>query len=81
MFDIDDFSLKEYKTLECPSGSSSFVAEAKNKCGIHAIGCEPLLGKDLETSVERGETDIDYIMEFQVHAILTSGIVIRLQTS
>jgi hypothetical protein len=60
---IDDISLKEYKILECPSRSSSFVAEAKNKYGIHAIGCDPLFGKDLETSIERGETDIDYIMQ------------------
>ena len=63
MFDIDDISLKEYEILECPSRSSSFVAEAKNKYGIHAIGCDPLFGKDLETSIERGETDIEYIMQ------------------
>lgn len=63
MRDSDDISLKEYKTLDCPSGSSSFVAEAKNRYGIHAIRCDPLFSKDLETSVERGKTDIEYIMQ------------------
>jgi len=61
MFDIDDISLKEYKILDCPSGSSSFVAEAKNRYGIHAIRCDPLFGKDLETSVERGRQILDLL--------------------
>jgi hypothetical protein len=43
MFGLDDVtSLKKYNAiLDCPSGASSFVAEAA-KYGINAVGCDPL---------------------------------------
>jgi hypothetical protein len=64
MFDIDDISaFKDYSILDCPSGASSFVAEAKNKYGIHAVGCDPLFGEGLNTLAELGEADIEYVMQ------------------
>jgi hypothetical protein len=58
-----DFSLwKECKILDCPAGASSFVAEA-NKNGIHAVGCDPLFGNDLQVLIKRGEADIEHVIE------------------
>jgi hypothetical protein len=48
--------------LDCHSGASSFVTEAKNKYGIRAVGCDPLFGEGLNTLAERGEADIEYVM-------------------
>jgi hypothetical protein len=40
MFGINDIPSLKYNTiLDCPSGASSFVAEANNKHGIQAVGC------------------------------------------
>ena len=64
MFGLDDVtSLKKYDTiLDCPSGSSSFVAEAV-EFGINAVGCDPLFGKDLEILREQGIRDIEYVVQ------------------
>lgn len=65
MFDIDndDASLKSrYKSiLDCPSGASSFVAEATNKYGIQVVGCDPLFD-DVNTLARKGE-DIEYVIK------------------
>lgn len=50
------------KILDCPAGASSFVAEA-NKRGIHAVGCDPLFGKDLKTLIACGKADIEHVIE------------------
>jgi hypothetical protein len=49
MFGINDIpSLKIYNTiLDCPSGASSFVAEANSKHRMQAIGCDRLFDKDV----------------------------------
>jgi hypothetical protein len=45
-------SLKRYNTiLDCPSGASSFVAEANSKNETQAIGCNCLFDKDVETLI------------------------------
>lgn len=64
MFGLDDVtSLKKYDTiLDCPSGSSSFVAEAV-EFGINAVGCDPLFDKDLEILREQGIRDIEYVVQ------------------
>jgi len=63
MFRIDDIDLlKKYRILDCPSGASSFVAEA-NKLGIDAVGCDPLFDKDPKILQEQGEKDIEYVVE------------------
>lgn len=64
MFGIDDLvSLKNYNAvLDCPSGASSFVAEAA-RYKINAIGCDPLFGKDAKVLCEQGEKDIEYVIK------------------
>jgi hypothetical protein len=57
-------SLERYNTiLDCPSGASSFVAEANSKHGIQAIGCDRLFDKDVETLSKWGEDDIEYTIQ------------------
>jgi hypothetical protein len=64
MFSIDDIDhLKKYRILDCPSGASSFVAEAHNKHGINIVGCDPLFGKDPKILQEQGDQDIEYVVE------------------
>jgi hypothetical protein len=64
MFGIDDLvSLKNYNAvLDCPSGASSFVAEAA-RYKINVIGCDPLFGKDAKVLREQGEKDIEYVIK------------------
>ncbi len=62
MFRIDDIHrLKRYnRILDCPSGASSFVAEA-NKYGVNTVGCDPLFDKDSRLLQKQGEQDIEYV--------------------
>jgi len=55
--------LKKYKSiLDCPSGAS-FVAEAANKYGIKAVGCDPLIDDDVDTLSKQERIDIEYVIE------------------
>jgi len=64
MFSIDDIDhLKKYRILDCPSGASSFVAEAHNKHGINIVGCDLLFDKDPKILQEQGDQDIEYVVE------------------
>ena len=65
MFGLEDVaSLKKYNSiLDCPSGASSFVAEAANKYGIKAVGCDPLFDNDVDTLAKRGRKDIEYVIQ------------------
>ncbi len=60
---IDD--LKKYnKIIDCPSGASSFVAEANtNIQNSTVIGCDPLFDKSLEYLERKGQEDISYVIE------------------
>jgi hypothetical protein len=49
--------------LDCPSGASSFVAEAHNKHGINIVGCDLLFDKDPKILQEQGDQDIEYVVE------------------
>jgi hypothetical protein len=64
MFDISDVTcLKNYDSiLDCPSGASSFVAEV-TKCGINAVGCDPLFGRSGQSLCKQGEKDIEYVVK------------------
>lgn len=64
MFRIDDIDhLKRYnRILDCPSGASSFVAEANNRYEINAVGCDPLFDKDVRILQKQGEEDIEYVL-------------------
>ena len=65
MFHIDHIDhLKRYnRILDCPSGASSFVADASNTYGINAVGCDPLFDKDLRILQKQGEEDIEYVVK------------------
>jgi hypothetical protein len=61
--DLDIDSLKGLKVLDCPSGPSSFVAEA-NRIGIRAVGCDAFYDLlPLEQLVKKGLKDISHVME------------------
>ena len=64
MFHIDDINhLKRYnKILDCPSGASSFVAEANNRYAINTIGCDPLFDRHSRILQKLGEEDIEYVV-------------------
>jgi len=65
MFRIDDTDhLKRYnRILDCPSGASSFVAEANNKYEVNTVGCDPLFDKDSRILQKQGEEDIEYVVK------------------
>lgn len=60
--DLDLDSLKGLKVLDCPSGPSSFVAEAR-RLGIKAVGCDPFYDLPLGKLVNKGQKDISHVME------------------
>ena len=45
IFDLDLPSWRGRTILDCPSGASSFVAEAHRQ-GIQAVACDPLYGSE-----------------------------------
>jgi hypothetical protein len=64
MFAVSDVTLlKSYNLiLDCPSGASSFVAEA-TKHGINTVGCDPLFDKDVQSLAKQGTKDIEYVVK------------------
>lgn len=58
IFDLDLSQWRGAKILDCPSGASSFVAEA-GKFGISAVGCDPLYGKDVKDLIELAKNDTE----------------------
>ena len=61
MFRIDDIDhLKRYnRILDCPSGASSFVAEANNRYGINTVGCDPLFDLPVPFEFQKGSNKIE----------------------
>ncbi|MDD2837968.1 hypothetical protein [Sulfuricurvum sp.] len=59
-FDLDAEMMKNMRVLDCPSGASSFIAEAKRR-GIAAQGCDILYCYDRDTLREQGEKSIEKI--------------------
>jgi hypothetical protein len=62
IFDLDLPSWRGCSILDCPAGASSFVAEAHRQ-GIQAVACDPLYGSDVTRLIERGEADIQHVIE------------------
>jgi hypothetical protein len=60
--DLDIDSLRGLRVLDCPSGPSSFVAEA-NRLGIKAVGCDSFYDLPLEQLMDKGLKDISHVME------------------
>jgi hypothetical protein len=65
MFNLDPSHLKSLKILDCPSGASSFVAEATNDYNIDTVvGCDLLYGDDNIDDLERkGKRDLQYMVD------------------
>ena len=61
-FNLDLDSLKGKAVLDCPSGPSSFVAEA-NEIGVRAVGCDPMYDLTLEDLVRICERDINHVIK------------------
>lgn len=59
-FDLDVTSMKNMKVLDCPSGASSFIAEAKKR-GISAQGCDILYRYNADELRLQGEKSIEKI--------------------
>ncbi len=59
-FDLDAASMKNMRVLDCPSGASSFIAEAK-KIGISAQGCDILYRYNVDKLRLQGEKSIKKI--------------------
>jgi hypothetical protein len=74
MFNLHPFQLKGLRVLDCPSGTSSFVAEASSSQYQlkKVIGCD-LLYKEDDVNIlrNRGKEDLDYMIKqlFQVPAL------------
>lgn len=62
IFDLDLPSWRGGTILDCPAGASSFVAESHVQ-GIHTVACDPLYGSDVTRLIERGESDIQHVIE------------------
>ena len=62
IFDLDLPSWRDCTILDCPAGASSFVAETHVQ-GIRAVACDPLYGSDLTHLIDRGEADIQHVIE------------------
>jgi SAM-dependent methyltransferase len=65
MFNLDPSQLRDLKILDCPSGASSFVAEASGEHHVGtAVGCDLLYGNNNLKSLEkRGKKDLEYMLE------------------
>lgn len=59
-FDLDATMMKHKRVLDCPSGASSFVAQA-NRQEIFAQGCDILYSYDRDALYERGQKSIEKI--------------------
>ncbi len=61
-FDLDIDALKGVKTLDCPAGTSSFVAQAR-EAGVDAVGLDMEYGADMEKLKERWGQDVENIFD------------------
>ncbi|MDD2830429.1 MAG: hypothetical protein PHW18_12715 [Sulfuricurvum sp.] len=59
-FDLNAQTMKNMRVLDCPSGASSFIAEAKSR-GIAASGCDILYCYDRDALRAQGEKSIEKI--------------------
>ncbi|BFU96094.1 MAG: hypothetical protein NTNFB02_28160 [Nitrospira sp.] len=60
--DVDLLSWRDCTILDCPGGASSFVAEARRE-GVQMFACDPLYGADVSSLIERGEADIQHVID------------------
>ena len=59
--------LKILKILDCPSGASSFVAEASDEYNVKkAVGCDLMYDNNLSILEKRGRDDLDYMIDSSI---------------
>ncbi len=64
MFNLDLTNFKDLEILDCPSGASSFVAEALDKYNVKkAIGCDLMYDNDPSIIEKRGRDDLEYMID------------------
>lgn len=65
MFNLDPSQLRDLRILDCPSGASSFVAEASGGHQVRkVVGCDLLYGNNNPKALEkRGKEDLEYMLE------------------
>ena len=63
MFNLDISNFKDLEILDCPSGASSFVAEALDEYQAKkAVGCDLMYDNALSILEKRGIDDLDYMI-------------------
>jgi hypothetical protein len=64
MFNLEPNELAGLRILDCPSGPSSFTAEAA-RLKIKAVGCDPMYGMDADSLLELSLKHMDECIERQ----------------
>lgn len=62
MFVLDEAMLKRGPVLDCPSGPSSFTAEARKR-GLEAVACDLLYDHPVAELEEKGRSDIAHVFQ------------------
>lgn len=62
MFGLDESILKKGRILDCPSGASSFAAEA-HKLEINVTACDILYDLTSDELMEKGKKDLQHVFE------------------
>ncbi len=63
MFNLDLSNFKDLEILDCPSGASSFVAEASSEYKVKkAVGCDLMYDNSLSIIEKRGRDDLEYMI-------------------
>jgi len=63
MFDLDLSNFRDLEILDCPSGASSFVAEASSEYKVKkAVGCDLMYDNSLSVIEKRGRDDLEYMI-------------------
>ena len=62
MFSITPEELRKGRTLDCPSGPDSFIAEGLRQ-GLDVVGCDPMYQFDASEIHARGKASIDATFE------------------
>ncbi len=65
MFNLDESNFRDLDILDCPSGASSFVAEASSKYGVKkVVGCDLMYeDSNLPFLEKRGKDDLEYMID------------------
>jgi len=64
MFNLDLTILKDLDILDCPSGASSFAAEASSEFNVKkVVGCDLMYDNSLSIIEKKGREDLEYMID------------------